>query len=295
MDFIIEPAYAKINLYLDIVKKRSDGYHDILSVMQNISLCDKIKITKSSFSKIDILSSSKNLPQDPKDNLIYRAAKLFFDELCFNDCGVTIEIEKNIPVSAGMAGGSSDAAATLRGMNKMFGHPFSIDKLCEIGKRIGADVPFCIVGGAKITEGIGDKLINVGGLPDCYIVTACGKESVSTPEAYKALDNKFNDFSNYDHGIGFEQLVSAINSNDLESALGYMFNVFEEVIKENTSIPKIKNILSRHNAKISMMSGSGPSVFGVFYNESDADSAAKDLISNNISATVCVPINSIDI
>lgn len=292
---LVENAYAKINLYLDVVRKKDDGYHDILSVMQAVSLCDKIKLTKSAVSSdIVVLSSSEKLPQDPKQNLVYRAADLFFEKAGKSERGLVIEIEKNIPVSAGLAGGSSDAAATLRGLNKMYGYPFSVRELCKIGGRIGADVPFCIVGGAKITEGIGDKLTDINALPKCYIVIAMDKHSgTSTPAAYKALDGKFNDFKNYQSGNGFSELISALNFSDVKTMSEYSFNIFEDVSAEDTSINKIKAVLNSHGALVSMMSGSGPSVFGVFLNKEEAKEACKCLSEMDMSANLCEPVDTI--
>ena len=296
LDFLVENAYAKINLYLDIVRKRSDGYHDILSVMQSVSLCDKIKLRKNDFSDIVVSSSSDKLPSDPKQNLVYRAASLFFEKAGKRDCGLTIEIEKNIPVSAGLAGGSSDAAATLRALNKIYGHPFTVEELCAMGGLIGADVPFCIVGGAKKTEGIGDKLAEIKGLPKCYIVIAIDKHSgTSTPAAYKALDCKFNDFNNYESGKDFDELVSAMNFSDITNLSKCSFNIFEEVLTENGSVDLIKAELNSSGALVSMMSGSGPSVFGIFFNKEEAKEACKRLSAIDITANIFEPISHIEI
>ena len=294
MSFVIEPAFAKINLYLDIVGKRDDGYHDILSIMQNINLCDIIKITKNENSEIKIICSKQELITKPEENLAYRAAKMFFEEYFVENAGVIIELEKRIPISAGMAGGSADAAATLRALNKLFGNPFSKEKLCEIGKKIGADVPFCIVGGTQIASGIGEKLKQTKGLEHCFIVAACGKDAISTPTAYKKLDERFNNFSNYKWGKGFDELVEYLAKGDIVTASNFMFNVFEEITNENSSVRKIKSILTKHGSKFSMMSGSGPSVFGIFYNKADADNANRDLLCEDITSYVCEPINFID-
>lgn len=290
-----EKAYAKINLYLDIEKRRQDGYHDIISLMQNVSLCDVIKITKSEDDGIIVVCSREELNESPQKNLAYLAADLFFDEFNTARRGVKIEIEKNIPVAAGMAGGSADAAATLRCLNRIYGNPFSIKELCEMGKRLGADVPFCIAGGAYITRGIGDILIKTEGLSeDSFVVIACGDDKISTPAAYNALDQKFNNFGDRVSGNGFEKLLAALKEDRIDRSTSYMYNIFEEVSHNVESVSHIKRVMNDSGALISMMSGSGPSVFGIFDRENNANKAVQELINQGIvNAGVYRPITSI--
>ena len=184
-------AYAKINLFLDIESRRTDGYHNIKSVMQTVDWFDVINISLATTDGIHITSNDKNVPTD-SSNIVFRACKAFFARLGYSE-GVNIHIEKNIPMSAGMAGGSADGAATLEGLNELLDSPFSTETLIDIGKDVGADIPFCIVGDTKIISGIGEIIENCAPMPECYIV--CAKQNdggVSTPQAYKQLDEKYD-------------------------------------------------------------------------------------------------------
>ena len=185
-------AFAKINLFLDIEGLRPDSYHNIISVMQSIDWADQIQMEKNTSGDILLSCSDPEIPSDQR-NTAYKAAQLFFSTLQENS-GVNIFIEKNIPHAAGMAGGSADAAAVLLGLNELYGEPFSREKLLGLGAKIGADVPFCMVGGTAITTGIGDNIEQIAPLSSCYIVCAKKGEGVSTPRAYSALDQHFNTF-----------------------------------------------------------------------------------------------------
>lgn len=291
LDFVIELAYAKINLYLDVVEKKQNGYHNILSLMQTVDLCDEVRISrrKTNRKEIDIFClNDDNL--NNRENLAYKAAETFLvNSPNISDC-ISIELTKNIPVSAGLAGGSADAAAVLRGLNKLFDHPFSKEELCKMGATLGADVPFCILGGAFITEGIGDELTLTEGLSDCLLVVACGSVGISTPAAYKALDSKFCNFNNYSSGIGFEKMITSLSEGDVVEASKHRFNIFESINQDNESVNEIKNILKKNGSEFYMMSGSGPSVYGIFSNSDDALRACEEIKSKSMFATICRPV-----
>ena len=288
---IEKKAYAKINLFLDIEKLRDDGYHNIKSIMQTIDWYDVIQVKKGIHEGIKITSNDRKLPTD-SSNIVYRVTKAFLNELDINE-GIEIYVEKSIPVSAGMAGGSADGAATLEALNELYGFPFSVDDLVRIGKSIGADIPFCIRGGTKEISGIGDIMTDCAKMPKCFIL--CAKMSdtgVSTPQAYKELDNIYCDFVGYNYSKEkLDSLIDAMAQKNIEAMCASMFNIFEEAIAiEHVSVNQIKNIMKKHGAIKAMMSGSGPSVFGIFTKESAAASACKVLKGMGARAKICRPI-----
>ncbi len=282
-------AYAKINLHLDIVSKADNGYHEVSTVMQSVSLCDTVSVGFCNGEKIRLLCSLEGLPCDEL-NLAHKAAKLFFDKIGYTH-GIEIAIEKRIPMAAGLAGGSTDAAAVLYALNELFERPLTIDELCVLGARLGADVPFCIVGGTKYADGFGERLHSFPSMPSCYIVVACAGEGVSTPWAYAALDKAHGDFA---HGKylprSLDDIRDAVENQSVCKLASSMFNVFEDVISaERPMVNEIKSLLSDNGALSAMMSGSGPSVFGVFEERSIAEKAKEELCARSISAFVCEP------
>ncbi len=284
-------AYAKINLFLDIESRREDGYHNIKSIMQSVDWYDVIRISENKDNPlIKIESNNKSVPTD-ESNIVYKVAKAFLSK-CNICSGVNIYIEKNIPISAGMAGGSTDGAATLKAMNKLFGEPFSLNEMIDLTKPIGADIPFSLVGGTKIIKGIGDIIEGCHNIPQCYFV--CAKDnsaSVSTPKAYKDLDVKYNDFKTYITSFKYEKIIEAIKNSSVNDICDNIFNLFEEVIEPcEKSVILIKDILKKNGAMGAMMSGSGPSVFGVFDNLDAANLVANKLIKAGINAKACSPI-----
>lgn len=288
---IEKKAYAKINLFLDIEKLRGDGYHNIKSVMQTIDWFDVIQVKKGIYDGIKITSNDKRLPTD-SSNIVFRAARAFLNELDINE-GIDIYVEKSIPVSAGMAGGSADGAATLEALNELYGFPFTTDELVKIGKNIGADIPFCIRGGTKKIGGIGDLMVDTSPMPECIILCAKMPDAgVSTPQAYKELDNIYCDFVGYNYSREkLDGLIESMAAGDIKEMCENMFNIFEEAIAvEHSSVNQIKSIMKNYGAIKAMMSGSGPSVFGIFENESDAELACKDLKSKGAKAKICHPI-----
>ena len=280
-------APAKINLYLDVLSKREDGYHEIESVMQSVSLCDKISIdiSKSSELKISIDGTSDAIAWDEK-NLAYKACKLFVSEAKITNSKIDIFVEKNIPISAGMAGGSTDAGGVLMLLNKAFGEPFSSEKLCELGARLGADVPFCIAGGTYLCKGVGEVLLPLTPFKDKLLVCAIDSSSVSTPVAYGMLDKKYGTDATSSSDIN--AFLAYVKNDDLKGVSSSLFNKFESVIiPENPSILKIKDLLLENGALGALMSGSGPSVFGLFGNETDQKRAFDALQKEKIQAFLC--------
>lgn len=283
-------AYAKINLFLDIVSLREDSYHNILSIMQSVSLHDVITVDydENSDRSIEIVCNSEKIPCDRR-NLAYKAADLILET-----GKVKITIEKNIPSEAGLAGGSADAAATLVGLNILLGNIYTKDSLKSLGAKIGADVPFCIEGGACVVEGIGEKTTPCNSMPNYPIVIARMGEGMSTPLAYGMLDEKYNRFTSYTPNK--EKLEHLLRFDPITSIKEYchgLFNVFESVVEpERHCVTEIKKIMLDSGARGAMMSGSGTSVFGIFENEDDAMLAEKALKNIGAVAHICYPCNN---
>ena len=282
------PAYAKINLFLDIESLRSNGYHNIISVMQRVSLHDDITVTyaQSENKTIEVYCNNSNIPSD-KSNLVYKAADIF------PICGkISINIEKRIPVSAGLAGGSADAAATLIALNKLSENKLTTDELCVLGARLGADVPFCIKGGACLVKGIGEILEEIPSMPSFPIVIAKKGDGMSTPAAYGALDVKYDRFALYrPHSEHCDILLDNDLNPDAKTYCKGLFNIFESVVEpERPAVTELKSIMISKGATGSMMSGSGTSVFGIFENEDDAKNALKALIECGADAHLCYPM-----
>ena len=288
---IFEKAYAKLNLFLDVESKRSDGYHNIVSIMQTVDWCDDIYIEESVSDEILLFCDSSEIP-DGKENVAYRAAAKYLEAISEKKC-VNIEIRKQIPASAGMAGGSADAAAVLRGMNRLFGNRLSEKELLTLGKSIGADVPFCILGGTRIVRGIGDEVFPCEqDFPKCLVVCAKLGEGVSTPEAYRLLDKKYDDFKNRRiNDRALQGILDSMKLQDAKAASHGFFNIFEETIEAlRPSVSEAKRILLENGAFSAMMSGSGPSVFGLFHDATEAQSAWKALSEKGAKARVCRPV-----
>lgn len=254
-------ALAKINLGLDVVRRREDGYHEVRMVMQTIHLFDRLEITKNTSGEITIETNLPFLPTN-ENNLVYKAAKLLKDEFHIRD-GVDVKLHKHIPVAAGMAGGSTDGAAVLYGMNRIFGLGLSKEDLMKRGVKLGADVPYCIMRGTALAEGIGEELTALPPMVKCPVLIAKPSISVSTKFVYENL--KLNNKTVHPD---IDQLVSDIKAKDLHAIAGDMGNVLETVTIPNYPvIARIKEHMMEHGALNSMMSGSGPTVFGLFENE----------------------------
>lgn len=280
MKAIKEHAYAKINLFLDVVDKRNDGFHGIRTVMQTVSLCDTVTVElspskkKSVYLKID---GNTNLHANDK-NLVVIAANTYMD-IAGITASLNIRLTKNIPIAAGLAGGSADAAATLRAMNKLFGRHFTDKALLSIAEKIGSDVPYCLVGGTALCEGRGEIITRLPSLNGYHIVIAVADEYVSTPAAYSTLDGIYSDFDGSVKSIGAELIFPFTDSvSDGTLNLGAFYNIFESAVLP--TCPKalaVKEKMTGLGAKASLMSGSGPSVFGIF-STSEVALAARDAL-----------------
>lgn len=267
MDEINLKALAKINLSLDVVRRREDGYHEVRMIMQTINLYDKLEIKKSDEPGIHITTNSSFLPTN-ENNLVYKAADLLKKEFNIQE-GISIYLYKYIPVAAGMAGGSSDAAAVLYGVNKLFNLKLSKKELQQRGVKIGADVPYCLMRGTALAEGIGEKLTKLPPAPNCYVVIAKPGISVSTKYVYENLHA-----NQLKYHPDVDGMIAQMEEGNLRGMAEKMGNVLETVtIKEYPVIEDIKNIMKENGAINAMMSGSGPTVFGLFESEQAAKQA----------------------
>ena len=273
-------AFAKINLGLDILRKREDGYHEVRMIMQTIQMYDVLEMKKV---KKPGISLSVNYPYIPSDerNLVYKAAKLLMDEFQVTE-GVDICLEKFIPVAAGMAGGSSDAAAAMVGINHLFKLGLSEKDLMDRAVNIGADVPYCIMRGTALAEGIGEKLTRIAQVPDCYVLIGKPGIGVSTKTAYESLQlDKIQSHPDIDG------MIRDIENGNLLAMTDKMGNVFESgIIGKYPVIGEIKDLMEANGALKAMMSGSGPTVFGIFDDREKMEAAAAVLRQSNLAKTV---------
>lgn len=276
---------AKINLALDIKGKRDDGYHNVEMVMQSVNLYDVITITSADHKDIKI-NFNKDLNIDIKRNTAYHAAKLFFEHAGIENDGINIYIEKNIPISAGLAGGSSDAAGVLVGLNNLFNKDYSKTELAGIGSKIGADVPFCIYGGTMLATGTGTELKKLNASPNCYFVLTKPDLSISTEEAYKLSDN--TTFNNYG-SVG--SVVDALNSKNIEKLSKSVFNRFSQIIAVD-ELYDIEKIAYKSGSLASCMSGSGPTVFSMFTDLNLANECIMNLNKKYRDVFLCLPVGS---
>ncbi len=282
MDNISLKALAKINLGLDVVRRREDGYHEVRMIMQTIHLYDKLDIAKTREPGIAITSNLAYVPTN-ENNLVYKAAKLLMDEFEITE-GISVNLLKRIPVAAGMAGGSSDAAATLFGVNRMFDLGLSRRELMERGVKIGADVPYCLMRGTALAEGIGEKLTQLAPMVKCPVLIAKPQISVSTKFVYENL--KLTDETIHPD---IDRLVADIEAKDLENIAAHMGNVLETVtIPEYPIIAQIKEKMMGSGAINAMMSGSGPTVFGLFADEATAKKAYDDMMRSGLAKQIYI-------
>ena len=258
MTTLYEGAFAKLNLTLDVLGKRPDGYHDIKSVMQTVSVRDDIEIDLDTGKPWKLLCSDGTIPADER-NLAWKAARLYFDTIGKEPDGIEIRITKRIPVQAGMGGGSADAAAVLRALNRHYGHPLSIPALAELGGQIGSDVPFCVLCGTAMAEGRGERLRKLPDLPDCFFVICKPDFSVSTPELYNKIDSE-PIHKHPDHTA----MESALLAGDLGKICENIYNVFDSIVtKEHLELNYIKSIFNSYGAVGMQMTGSGSAVFSI--------------------------------
>lgn len=258
MTTLYEGAFAKLNLTLDVLGKRDDGYHDLKSIMQTVSVRDDIEIDIGTGKPWKLLCDKDNIPTD-ETNLAWKAAKLFFDVTGKDPNGIEIRITKRIPSGAGMGGGSADAAAVLRALNRHYDNPFSIFALAELGAQIGSDVPFCTVCGTAMVEGRGERLRKLPDMPGCLFVICKPDFSISTPELYTKLDTAVIT-ARPDN----QAMESAILAGDLEKVAANIRNVFDPVVtQDHLELNYIKSIFNTYGSVAQQMTGSGSAVFGI--------------------------------
>ena len=278
-----EKAYAKINLYLKVTGRRPDGYHDLVTVMQSVSLADTLTVEPTAGEGITLDCGGALAADD--SNLIVRAAKAYFAK-SGHPFGVDIRLEKRIPMAAGLGGGSADAAATLRALNALDNNRFTLDELCKIGAKIGADVPFCVMGGTRLCHGIGEQMHPIANNLGGTLVVAISGEGVSTPAAFGALDALYGDFSGVDPADPAALLAMLEQGEPAD--VGQFYNMFEEAIEPmRPAVTLCKQTLLDCGALCAMMSGSGPSVWGLFQTEQQAAQAVKVLGEKGARAYLC--------
>ena len=279
MDQACTKAYAKVNIGLDVTGKRDDGYHLVKMVLQTVDLYDEICVRKQE-EGITVQTNKPFLPTDER-NLAYKAAKMMMDAYDI-PCGVRIDIGKNIPVAAGMAGGSTDAAAVLKLMNEIFELEIDSEEMDRIAVKLGADVPFCLRKGTYLAEGIGEKLTRLEPVPHCYVLVGKPGISVSTKEAYGNLN-----LQAITQHPDIDGMMQDMKNGDLYGMVEKMQNVFEPgIIANHPEIQQIKDLMEENGALKAMMSGSGPTVFGIFDDKEKMNYAADRLRTSHLAKTV---------
>ena len=266
-------AHAKLNLSLDILRKREDGYHDLKMVMHSVDLSDRLTLERDGGEGIQVSTNLTFLPNNDK-NLAAVAARRFAEATGCCVEGMRIGIDKEIPVCAGMAGGSSDAAAVLRALNREAGEPLSLSQLAAVGEKVGSDVPYCVFGGTALVEGRGEIVSPLPKLPECWFAICKPNFSISTPELFSKVNVKKLRCRPDTDGI-----LSALEAGDLEGVARRMYNVFEDVLdsRKKGEIIDLRSAMVGHGALGSVMSGSGPTVFGIFKTKEEAEAACRDL------------------
>ena len=281
MDKCIRKAYAKINLGLDVVRRLENGYHEVRMIMQTVGIYDVLTLEKTD-SGILVTTDNGELPTD-ENNLIYKAAKMMMEKYHI-DQGVRIHLEKNIPIAAGMAGGSTDAAGTFIGMNELFECGASEEELRELGVKVGADVPYCIMGGTALAEGIGEILTKLPSPPQCYLLVAKPDINVSTKYVYEHLDAE-----GVEVHPDIDGMILALAEKDLGGIVSRLENVLENVtVKKYPVIQQIKDVMLEKGALGSLMSGSGPTVFGIYTEENTAKEALEALREKQLAKQLFV-------
>lgn len=280
MDEITLKALAKINLGLDVTKRRADGYHEVRMIMQTIHLYDRLTIKKTNEPGIRIQTNLSFLPVN-ESNLVYKAAVLLMEEFGITE-GVEVQLSKRIPVAAGMAGGSTDGAAMLYGMNEIFALGLSRKELMERGVKLGADVPYCLMRGTALAEGIGEELTALAPMVKCPVLIAKPSVSVSTKSVYQKLTLDENTWH-----PNIDALLKAIRHRDLDAVCAHVGNVLESVTIPNYPvIAQIKEQMLASGAKASLMSGSGPTVFGLFEDDALAQKAQEDMRASGLARQI---------
>lgn len=283
-----ERAYAKLNISLDIVGKRPDGYHDMVMVMQSVSLCDELCIRLNDTGELSAVSDLHFIPNDER-NLAVRAARQFLDAAGEPGQGVEISMKKRIPVGAGMAGGSADAAAVLRGMNRLYGGRFSTAELETIAAGIGSDVAFCVAGGTALAQGRGELLTRLPDMPECYFVICKPGFSISTPELFRSIDS-----APLRHHPDTAGILDSLDRGELEGICRRLYNVFEDVSDRRIkTVGEIKSRLLDCGAAGAVMTGTGSAVFGIFTDAATAQEAQSALLREYRFCCVAEPVKAL--
>ncbi len=282
---LYEGAFAKLNLTLDVLQKREDNYHDIKTIMQTVSIRDDIEIDIGTGTEWTLSCDVEGVPCDSR-NLAWKAAELFFKTTGIDSNGIAIRITKRIPMEAGLAGGSADAAAVLRALNRHYESPFSIYALAELGAQIGSDIPFCVVCGTAMAEGRGERLRKLPDMPDCFIVVCKPDFSASTPELYKRIDESVIG-KRPDH----QAVESALLSGDLVKIAVNLCNVFDPIVTEDhMELNYIKSIFNTYGAIGQQMTGSGSAVFAIVESFEYAAVICAMLKDNYPHVFICKPV-----
>ena len=277
-------SYAKINLSLDVLGRMDNGYHQVKMVMQTVSLFDTITVETLPEKDIRISANLPFLPTGP-ENLAYKAAEMFFAETGIEG-GAAINLNKHIPVGAGLAGGSSNCAVVLRALNRLYGAELSTHRLCTMGEKLGADVPYCILGGTRLAEGIGEQLSPLPRMPFCHILLVKPAFSISTKSVYEKIDS-YDDYRRPDT----DQVINGLKSRNLQALAKGMGNVLEEVsLNDYPVLRELKEQLKEYGAVAAQMSGSGPTVFGIFTDRRKAEFAKNQLWGKYKTVYLCNPV-----
>ena len=285
MTTLYEGAFAKLNLTLDVLGKREDGYHDLQSVMQGISIRDDVEIDIGTGKPWNLLCSVEGIPTDER-NLAWKAAKVFFDTIKKDPDGLEIRILKRIPMEAGLGGGSADAAAVLRALNQHYGNPLSILALAELGAQVGSDVPFCVLCGTAMVEGRGERLRKLPDMPECVFVVCKPDFSVSTPELYKKIDSVA-----IARRPDNKAMESALLAGDLQKVAENLWNVFDPVVtQDHLELNYIKSIFNSYGALGFQMTGSGSACFAIMPTFEDAAVVCNMLKDNYPQVFIAMPV-----
>lgn len=280
-------AYAKLNLTLDVLGLRDDGYHDLESIMQSISLCDTVAVRVGCGGDISTISNVRYIPNDER-NIVVKVSRAFLSATGINPGGIHIAVEKRVPSSAGMAGGSADGAAVLRLLNELTGAGLSDEELCEIGVTVGADIPFCLMGGTSLAHARGEILTPITPLADCTFVIAKPKRGMSTKAVFEKIDS-----CPISRHPDTPEMLRTIKSCDIRGVSENLYNVFEPVVAEEIEeIFKIKKSLMDSGALAAMMTGSGSAVFGIFEDKDVAGAARSKFVSAFDEVFIARPVNS---
>lgn len=282
MTAAVETARAKLNLSLDVTGRRADGYHLLSMVCQTVTLADTLRFARGPGGLRVACTGAPEVPDGP-ENLVYRAAEAFFSATGERDRNVAITVEKRIPSQAGLGGGSADAAAALRGLCRLYGHPLAMERLCALAARVGADVPFCVQGGTALAQGVGERLTPLRPMPRCGIVICKPPVGISTPDAYRKIDSSPCPQTRYTPGV-----LQALENGSLEALAAALGNCFADVLR----VPAVDALAARlreAGALGACMTGSGSAVFGLFPHAADARRAAGALAGAGTLAFACAP------